>query len=104
MEFFENDYTSKPSYVTINTPIKNNFYNITSGGYISLSFSLYDEFDNVVIDGSKYYSSILLKAFLIKKNETNEGSNKEYLSKQKDYILTGNVGSFISGNIILKLK
>ncbi|ORY07419.1 hypothetical protein LY90DRAFT_519117 [Neocallimastix californiae] len=58
---FIDNYTSKPSYILLNTIFEDDTINIITGEYISLVFTLYDEFDNIVNDITKFYSSITLK-------------------------------------------
>ncbi|OUM60242.1 hypothetical protein PIROE2DRAFT_14060, partial [Piromyces sp. E2] len=93
VNYIENDYASVPSYITMNFPRKNNSINITPGEFFPLSFVLYNEFNKPVQDSSLYYSSMLLKVNLIKIND----KNGTIANSQNDFILTGNVGSFING-------
>jgi len=113
---FENNYASKPSYIllkSLSNPELNNInvddyinnsknkpdkykFNITSGDHLPLSFFLYDEFNNIVNDITKYYSSLVLKLTVtpstnLDKEETSRINNLySYLS--------GNIGSFLNGN------
>ncbi|ORX57107.1 hypothetical protein BCR36DRAFT_395258 [Piromyces finnis] len=98
-----NNYSSRPSYLGLNTSLNNNIINITTGDLLSLKFTLYDIFNNTYIDYTKYYSSLTLKVLLIEKNNIldNHGSNE----KNKIYSnvsLIGNVGWFIDGICELK--
>ncbi|KAG4092818.1 hypothetical protein H8356DRAFT_950126 [Neocallimastix lanati (nom. inval.)] len=86
---FIDNYTSKPSYILLNTIFEDDTINIITGEYISLVFTLYDEFDNIVNDITKFYSSITLKLTL-----TNE---YEYDQNNLNYIINGNICSFING-------
>ncbi|KAG4094011.1 hypothetical protein H8356DRAFT_947657 [Neocallimastix lanati (nom. inval.)] len=112
---FENNYASKPSYIllkSLSNPELNNInvddyinnsknkpdkykFNITSGDHLPLSFFLYDEFNNIVNDITKYYSSLVLKLTVtpstnLDKEETSRINNLySYLS--------GNIGSFLNG-------
>jgi len=88
---FIDNYTSKPSYILLNTIFEDDTINIITGEYISLVFTLYDEFDNIVNDITKFYSSITLKLTL-----TNE---YEYDQNNLNYIINGNICSFINGII-----
>ncbi|OUM63851.1 hypothetical protein PIROE2DRAFT_9520 [Piromyces sp. E2] len=88
----ENNYSTKPSYIKLNSNIsKNNSITITSGDHISLNFSLYDEYDHIINDISQYYS-ISLKLEL--ENDNNISQNTIYNS---NYKLSGNIGTFIKG-------
>jgi len=89
---FIDNYTSKPSYILLNTIFEDDTINIITGEYISLVFTLYDEFDNIVNDITKFYSSITLKLTL-----TNE--EDEYDQNNLNYIINGNICSFINGII-----
>ncbi|ORX43920.1 hypothetical protein BCR36DRAFT_399767 [Piromyces finnis] len=87
-----NDYSSKPSYIKLNSTITNK--NITSGKHLPLTFVLYDEFDNIIEDITKYYSSITLRVVLEEENSTMD----DYARNIKlDYNLIGNIGSFSKG-------
>ena len=94
---YYNDYASKPSYLVLNTKINNNVYNITSGDYFPLNFTLYDGFDNPFIDYTKYYSSSSLKVLLVDINYDNNFESDGIILKE-------NVGSFINGKKKYKLK
>jgi len=91
---FIDNYSSKPSYIMLNS---NKTISVYVGEYIPLMFSLYDDFDNIIIDITKYYSFLSLK-LVIMENDSIDIDNS--------YIL-GNVGSFIKGiynNIFNKNK
>jgi len=90
---------SKPSYIALDS--NKYFYNITSGEYIPLTFTMYDQFNNTLKDYSEYYSSITLKVKLQKEKEENNNFDYDYdtLKENIDYKLSGNIGSFINGDI-----
>ncbi|OUM62833.1 hypothetical protein PIROE2DRAFT_61621 [Piromyces sp. E2] len=56
-----NNYSTKPSYIMLNTTSKEGTFNITSGDYLPLKYLLYDEYNSVVEDITKYYSEIFLR-------------------------------------------
>jgi len=91
---------SKPSYITISNSTSH-FFNITSGDQIKLEFILYDQFDNILEDYSKIYSSLPLKVILIDESEENnieeEEEEEETLNENNSYKLYENVGSFVNG-------
>ncbi|OUM69480.1 hypothetical protein PIROE2DRAFT_2569 [Piromyces sp. E2] len=87
-----NNYTSKPSYIKLNTTLNidnDNIINITTGDRFPLNFTLFDNFDNIIEDITKYYSSITLKVTL---DEDNSNEDDTIL-----YYLKGNIGSFVKG-------
>lgn len=92
---YENNYASKPSYITLNTTINNNEIEIYSGDYLPLSFILYDLYDNIVEDTTKYYSSLILKLSLKSYNSRNNDDDEKNNNKVE---LNGNVGVFSNGN------
>jgi len=104
---YHNDYTSKPSYITLDTKL--NFPLIlNSGDHFPLVFSLYDKYDNIIEDITKYYSSITIKIILQPKyednyyDEENNNNNNEYniyysTNTKTSYKLYGNIGTFIKG-------
>jgi len=95
VDSFIDNYSSKPLYIMLNS---NETISVNVGEYIPLMFSLYDDFDNIIIDITKYYSFLSLKLVMV---ET------DFSDIDNSYIL-GNVGSFIKGiynNIfIIKMK
>ncbi|OUM67532.1 hypothetical protein PIROE2DRAFT_58679 [Piromyces sp. E2] len=95
VDSFLNNYSSKPSYITLNTSVLDETsFNITSGEHIPLEFYLYDEYDNIIEDVTKYYSSINLKITIENENinifEDDDITNS-------NYNIIGNIGSFIKG-------
>jgi len=115
---YPNDYSSYPTYINLTSNIKTS--SIHSGDMFPLNFTLYDDFGNVFEDFNKFYSSITLKVFMIKRNNP-EGDDdndedyedyedyenyKEYENYEnflkennlpKPYFLKGNVGLFSKG-------
>jgi len=79
------NFSSKPSYITLETKL--NSTKITMGDNLSLTFYLYDEFNNLVEDTIKYYS-IGLKAEL---------KNNNYIDDDESISLLGNIGTFAYG-------
>jgi len=69
-----NNIGSKPSFINLKTKI--NSYNITTGDYFPLSFILYDRFDAILEDFSKYYSFMTLKVNLEEDDEEGEEEDK----------------------------
>jgi len=106
-----NDYSSNPSYITFNTTSQKESdhykFNIYSGDYLPLKFTLYDSYDKILDDITKYYSSITLKVLLIDNTNNNNNMNNDYNSEYSNsnstsLNLLGNIGSFINGNVQLK--
>jgi len=97
----DDNYSSKPYYINLDTPLNNNIINIMSGDLFPLSFTLYDEFHNIVKDNTKYYSSLVLKVILIPKNNVEydkyDDHNKYEDVSQKIHLIN-NIGSFTNGN------
>ncbi|ORX56025.1 hypothetical protein BCR36DRAFT_346553, partial [Piromyces finnis] len=85
-----NNFTSKPSYILLNTTLNDNI-SIITGDYFPLNFTLFDEFDNLIEDITKYYSSMTLKVSMIEKE--NNMKNLDKIS----FKMMGNIGSFIKG-------
>ncbi|ORX51108.1 hypothetical protein BCR36DRAFT_288750, partial [Piromyces finnis] len=86
---FINDFTTKPYYISLNTTLKNNRITITSGNFFSLKFLLLDEYNNIINDITKYYSSLTLKLSLSSPDNKNGDNVNFYLTK--------NIGTFING-------
>ncbi|ORY46284.1 hypothetical protein LY90DRAFT_14027 [Neocallimastix californiae] len=61
ISYFKNDYSSKISYISLDTKLVDNLIETHSGQPFQLQFSLYDDYDNVITDITKYYSSMILK-------------------------------------------
>jgi len=91
-----NNYTSKPAYILMKPEFSDNLIQIISGAYLNLNFTLYDEFDNLIEDITKYYSSMTLKVVLEEQKNVNKSNIKNDLNNL-NYQLVGNVGSFIQG-------
>jgi len=87
---FKNEYSSLPYYIVLNTKMENNSIKISSGDYLPLSFSLYDEYNNILEDMAKYYS-IALKISLYYED------NKDNSSTSDKIILNGNREVFVKG-------
>ncbi|KAG4085267.1 hypothetical protein H8356DRAFT_1298496 [Neocallimastix lanati (nom. inval.)] len=95
-----NDYSSKPSFISLNTTLENNSVTIITGGFLPLQFLLHDEFGNIMKDITKYYSSITLKLLLENEDNKHSYGDGDYFQTEKknvEYILYGNLGSFING-------
>ncbi|OUM68061.1 hypothetical protein PIROE2DRAFT_4345, partial [Piromyces sp. E2] len=98
-----NNYTSEPSYILLNTTLNKNKNNIITGDYFPLNFTLFDEFNNLVEDITKYYSSITFKVLMIEKNSIeNDIIKDDFSNKLASYKITGNIGSFMKGKCELK--
>ncbi|ORY47563.1 hypothetical protein LY90DRAFT_10045 [Neocallimastix californiae] len=83
-----NNFSTKPSYIKLNTEIPNNTINLITGEYLSLHFTIYDGYNTVVEDITRYFSSLTLKIVLEETNKTNEDAI---------YALKGNTGTFTKG-------
>jgi len=107
---YVNDFTSQPSYIkldTLNLNInKKNSINITTGDHLPLKFTLYDEFENIIYDISKYYSSLSVKVVLIEKefymSDNYEYDDTIYEYDKRNYYLLDSICSFTNGNVFLK--
>jgi len=86
-----NEYTTKPSYLTLDTPFNKKVVLIT-GDVLPINFTLYDSYNNVVQDITKYYSSMTLRITLEKINNLND-------KKEKNYKLLENTRQLLNGNI-----
>jgi len=99
-----NDYTSKPAYILLEPDFPDNLIQITTGAYLNLVFTLYDEFNSIIKDITKYYSSMMIKTILEEQaekkkiNNINKSNNK---SNNNNYHLIGNTCSFIQGKFYL---
>ncbi|OUM63939.1 hypothetical protein PIROE2DRAFT_61010 [Piromyces sp. E2] len=101
--FYENnkydDYATGPAYIELDkSKIKidnNETISLKTGDRLPLSFIMKDEFNNIIVDVTKYYSSIILKVILQRKdkNEIEEEEDSDHY-----YHLTGNIGTFSRGN------
>jgi len=90
-----NDYASKPAYITLNEPSSNRNISLISGEWISINFTLYDEFDKKYEDRTKYYSSMTVRVALKEKKEDIEDDG------DLNYHLMGNIGSFNNGILFI---
>jgi len=91
-----NNYTSKPFYITLNSTLDDSSTSITSGQHLQLEFYLYDEYDNIIEDITKYYYSINLR-ITIEEKDTEIFNNDDDDDKNSNYYLIGNIGSFVKG-------
>ncbi|ORX45341.1 hypothetical protein BCR36DRAFT_358228, partial [Piromyces finnis] len=89
---YVSDYASKPSYILLNNTITSKITNIITGDYISLKFLLYDEYDNILEDISKYYSSLNIKSKLVEINDVYDDDPKKKIK------LKGNICYFSKGH------
>ncbi|OUM61162.1 hypothetical protein PIROE2DRAFT_12876 [Piromyces sp. E2] len=87
------DYNSKPSYFLLTSMLNNVTTKINSGDYFPLTFTLYNDFDNIITDINKYFNMITLKLEIIDKNHflNNRYNVSEY------YYIIGNIGTFVNG-------
>ncbi|ORX56013.1 hypothetical protein BCR36DRAFT_175699 [Piromyces finnis] len=98
---YNNNYSSNPSYITLNNTYENIPIKIISGDYLPLCFILYDEFDIIMMDITKYYSSMSLKVIMEEKNknfiEAESNNNEVKSDKNGSFTIIGNVCSFTNG-------
>jgi len=78
----DDNYFTKPVRIKLNTSINNNEATLTTGEYLPLVFSMYDGYDQDILDITKYYSTLELKLSLKPININTEEEQK--------YELTGN--------------
>ncbi|ORX63531.1 hypothetical protein BCR32DRAFT_273406 [Anaeromyces robustus] len=101
-----NDYTTMPSYIVLETDmaIENNEISVISGNYIPLNFELYDEYNNIITDVTKYYSDIALKLNLELEPISTESNSYEIDNKNSNNIfsLLNNKCTFIKGRCEFK--
>jgi len=96
----QNDYTSKPSYILLKSNYTKNEI-ITSGKYFPLKFELYDAFNNIIFDISKFYYLMTLNVSLEKIDDLNNINDNNYNSDENsNYYLEGNTGTFIYGKYL----
>jgi len=96
-----NNYSSKPSYITLNTTTteNNNIINISSGNNISLNFTLYDEYDNILSDVSQYFPISIKLELEIDNNNKNDDNDILYDTEiNSNHKVYSNIGTFIKGN------
>jgi len=98
---YENNYSTHPAYINLETKIDNNTIDITTGNYFPLYFTLCDEYNNAVDDKTKYYSSLTIKLSLIEKYDEEEDMIDDDIEDPNElyYYVVGNIGTFINGNI-----
>jgi len=98
----DNNYSSQPSFISLNNTIENNIINVNAGNNISLKFDLKDIFNKIITDQSNYYSVIILKLILFNKYNNSTTNNK--------YKILGNFCNFYEGiwekilNFLLKFN
>ncbi|ORX42861.1 hypothetical protein BCR36DRAFT_150195 [Piromyces finnis] len=92
-----NDYSSKPAYIALSSNYTNSFVELFSGDYLALEFALYDEFENIIEDITKFYSSMTIRVTLEEKNVISKRSTNIL-----NYYLEGNIGSFLNGRCEMK--
>jgi len=99
VDSLDNNYSSNPYYINLDTPLNNNIINIMSGDRFPLSFTLYDEFHNIIKDNTKYYSSsLILKIILMtKNNDEYEYDDCDECDDNQKIHLINNIGSFTNG-------
>ncbi|OUM56157.1 hypothetical protein PIROE2DRAFT_19370, partial [Piromyces sp. E2] len=78
-----NNRESYPAYIKLNINT-DNLITVTTGELFPMNFSLYNYYDDIFVDKSKYYSMILLKVVLVSEEDVNHIFSK----------VNGNVGSF----------
>ncbi|OUM60857.1 hypothetical protein PIROE2DRAFT_13300 [Piromyces sp. E2] len=97
-----NNYTSKPSYISLDTKISFP-KELSTGDLLPLTFSLHDQYGNIMEDITKYYSSLSIKIELQQKYDEDDeyyydDEYNNYINSNKEkYKLYGNVGTFIMG-------
>jgi len=103
------NYTSKPSYIYLNTTLTKNLKKINVGDYFPLIFTLHDEYGHIITDITKHFSMITLKLNIFSKSDIIEEekddnfSKSDIIKKKKDdgenVFLFGNVCTFVNGKI-----
>jgi len=100
----KNDYTSKISYIALDTKLKDNSIEVHTGEVFQLQFSLHDDYDNIITDITKYYSALILKITIeeIQKFDyynrlTNNIHRLKKIYDNVEYSISGNTCSFING-------
>ncbi|OUM59348.1 hypothetical protein PIROE2DRAFT_15147, partial [Piromyces sp. E2] len=83
-------FTTKPAYIILDPSYKSYVNSIYTGDIYQLKFLMYDEFNQLYMDDTKYYSSLTIKVTLERKNEYEEINDA-------DYKLAENVCSFSKG-------
>jgi len=93
---YDDDYSSRPSSVSLINTIKNGFINVNTGDYITLQFIFKDIFNKDISDELNYYSGITMKLLLI--NKTFDQSNDNNIEIKNKYKLLRNDCSFQKGS------
>ncbi|ORX57719.1 hypothetical protein BCR36DRAFT_366923 [Piromyces finnis] len=92
---YGSDYSSQPYYIALNNYNDFIYQKYQSGDYIPLEFSLYDKYNQLVVDRLKYFSDITLKVE-VELNDDDEMLDSLIINK------SGNIGSFVQGKCDLK--
>ena len=92
---YVNDYSSRPSFISLNSTIDNNIIQIKTGERISLNFIFQDIFNKTVMDISNYYSAITMKLLL--SNKYPSRSNNDDDNIDNNYKMLKNYCNFYNG-------
>ncbi|ORX84871.1 hypothetical protein BCR32DRAFT_291039 [Anaeromyces robustus] len=95
-----NNYSSKPSYISLDNKIKGNKISLYSGDLLPLSFSLYDEYDNIVEDKAKFLSYVMLTLSL-KEKYSNSTTSTNNITRRNNINEKYNTSENINKNIIV---
>lgn len=108
VNYHNSDYTSKLSYILLETNLTEGVPEITSGSYFPLVFSLHDEFGSIVEDAGKFYSGLIIKLYVKEKYSYSDGFYNETKTDTKNEIykatnihLSGNTSTMKKGKIEL---
>jgi len=71
----ENNYVTKPSLISLITPLDKQPINIITGDLFPLSFILKDEFNNTIEDITEYYSYLGIKVIIEEKTDILDTTN-----------------------------
>ncbi|ORX87048.1 hypothetical protein BCR32DRAFT_289585 [Anaeromyces robustus] len=85
---YGNNISTNPIYAILESEYKNDELIISSGGYLSFLFNLYDDQKNIIEDKTNYYNTILIKLTL-------------FNDKNLYYHINGNVCNFMFGKCTL---
>jgi len=88
------NYTSKPTYISLNTTLIKNSKKINAGDYYPLIFTLHDEYGHIITDITKHFSMITLKLNIFLKTDITDKVEKD---DDKNVYLFGNVCTFVNG-------